>query len=546
MSNSYQKAPVGHWPLTGHCDSIVPSKLSITPPKAMRFDGAALFDGKSTALLVNGVSKSFGKDGFSLSVHIHIEPNDASGIGDIASKFTPATRTGFNLSVADHGGVTSASSNYRNLNFSVDADTTPHWEDCGRPGNARHICALTVCNGDLYAATFEHGDGEIGHVFKYKGNRRWEDTGLPCSANCAFGLAAIDGVLYATSGRYDPRNSALPDTGNMDEQTRVWRLTPSKAWEDIGSPPAAEDDLYNVGIYRGKLYATGSFHRGLYRYDDEHGWRACSFPYPRFFSLSQWRDELYAASNKSLRTLGPRPEREIFFQSLPDADGAYAYNDRNDVWRGTGEIPVETQMYGFCVHRGALHTGSWPTCKVFRSACGTGWTDIGALHPDEKEVMAMCVYNGMMYAGTLPAADIYRYDGDHEWTRVGNVDATTGVKYRRAWSMAVHDGQLFVGALPSGHVHAMRTGAVASDSHQLTAGWHHVAATFDGRISRLYVDGKLRSEAQSAQPLDIANDAPLLIGLGAHDYFKGKMKDLRLYDGPLAEGDITHLAQNRS
>jgi hypothetical protein len=228
---------------------------------------------------------------------------------------------------------------------------------------------------------------------------------------------------------------------------------------------------------------------------------------------------------------------------LPDSDGVYRYDDRTNAWTGCGKIPNEDQMYSFVVHRGAIYTGTWPNAKVFRSATGIGWEDCGQFHPDEKEVMGMCIYNGMMYAGTLPAADVYRYDADHHWTNVGNVDQTQGVKYRRAWSMAVHDGRLFVGSLPAGNVYAMNVGAVASDSHQLTTGWHQVAAVREGDKAILYIDGQLRGQSKAIAPhLDLTNRLPLTIGLGAHDYFKGKMADIRLFGRALQPREIGTLA----
>jgi len=337
----------------------------------------------------------------------------------------------------------------------------------------------------------------------------------------------------------------MPDVGNMKEEMRAWRLDAGGKWQDCGVPCAGNGELCMLGIYRGQLYATPSFRRGLSRYDGDRTWAVCAEAYPRFLSLCQWRGHLYGASNKSLRELGPPPEREIRFIMLPDADGVYRYDDGSDAWAGCGDIPVETQMYAFAVHRGALHTGTWPSSKVYRSSTGVGWEDCGRLHPDEKEVMAMCVYNGMLYAGTLPAADIYRLDADAHWTKVGNVDSTPDVKYRRAWSMAVHDGGLFVGALPSGHIWEMRTGAIASDSHQLTTGWHHVAAVREGSTAKIYVDGQMRGQCLSDASLDLSNRMPLTIGFGAHDYFRGKMSDLRLYGRALQHEEVQRLARPR-
>lgn len=543
MNASKSSDLIGHWPLLGNARNAAADGLHANPQGNLAYDAdGASFDGRGARLVIADAKACFGRGDFTLSARIWIDTNEAESIGDIASKFDPETRTGFNWSVADHGGVTSASANYRNLNFSFDAATAPRWSDCGRPGNARLICALTAHRGDLYAATSEFGDTEVGRVFRYAGNQKWEDTNLPCSANTVFGLASLDGVLYAASGRYDPRNSSLPLVGNLDEQTRIWRLEPGGLWQDCGNPHPPSNDLYNLAIYRGRLYGAPSYSRGLYRLEHDGRWTRCAEGYPRFLSLCQWRGHLYGASNRGLRHQGPPPERKITFTLLPDSDGVYRYDDRTDAWTGCGKIPNEDQMYSFVVHRGALYTGTWPNAKVFRSSSGIGWEDCGQFHPDEKEVMGMCIYNGMMYAGTLPAADVYRYDSDHRWTNVGNVDQTQGVKYRRAWSMAVHDGRLFVGSLPAGNVYAMSVGAVASDSHQLTSGWHKVAAVRQGSMAKVYINGQLRGKSDAyAANLDLTNRAPLTIGLGAHDYFRGKMADLRLHGRALAEGEIQSL-----
>jgi hypothetical protein len=97
---------------------------------------------------------------------------------------------------------------------------------------------------------------------------------------------------------------------------------------------------------------------------------------------------------------------------------------------------------------------------------------------------------------------------------------------------------MFVGTLPSGRVHAMRAGAVASDSRELTSGWHDVAAVRDANAVRIYVDGQLRSESAGGADLDLTNDQALRIGFGAHDYFRGKMADVRLYGRALSGSEL--------
>jgi len=128
---------------------------------------------------------------------------------------------------------------------------------------------------------------------------------------------------------------------------------------------------------------------------------------------------------------------------------------------------------------------------------------------------------------------------------VGNVDSTPEVKYRRAWSMAVHDGALFVGALPSGRVHAMRVGVAATDSEQMPhdGGWHRFTAVRQGSTAKMYLDGRLRAESIAApvREFDLTNSQPLQIGFGTHDYFKGKMADFRIYNRALSSRQIEQL-----
>jgi hypothetical protein len=162
----------------------------------------------------------------------------------------------------------------------------------------------------------------------------------------------------------------------------------------------------------------------------------------------------------------------------------------------------------------------------------------------ELEAMPLLVYNGRMYGGTLPLAEIYRYDGDENWTRLGRVDHTPDVKYRRAWSMAVHRGRLFVGTLPSGRVLSIEAGRNATYDRQLAPGWHHIAAVRGAKTLKLYIDGSLVSESSpmDASEYDLTIDAPMEIGFGAQDHFRGRIADVRLYRGELSSAQIASLS----
>jgi len=155
----------------------------------------------------------------------------------------------------------------------------------------------------------------------------------------------------------------------------------------------------------------------------------------------------------------------------------------------------------------------------------------------------MVVYNGKLFAGTLPLARVYRYDGGTTWNYTGNLDLTPDAKYRRVWPLAVYRGKLFAGTLPSGHIFSLEAGKCATYDRALPPGWRHVAAVRCGGLLKLYVDGKCvaQSSAFNGPDYDLSNHQPLRIGLAQHDYFNGKMRDLRIYSRALNEADVRAL-----
>ena len=100
----------------------------------------------------------------------------------------------------NYAGITSAQSNYRNLSFGIDAGRADKaWTDCGRPGNTKFIMALAVCDGHLYAGTYEDGKNETGHVYRYDGEQKWTDCGMLGKADALGALAVYRGKLYAST-----------------------------------------------------------------------------------------------------------------------------------------------------------------------------------------------------------------------------------------------------------------------------------------------------------------------------------------------------------
>ncbi|MFV2070647.1 MAG: LamG domain-containing protein, partial [Pirellulales bacterium] len=129
------------------------------------------------------------------------------------------------------------------------------------------------------------------------------------------------------------------------------------------------------------------------------------------------------------------------------------------------------------------------------------------------------------------------------WTSLGRIDTTPDVRYRRAWSMAVYQGQLFVGTLPSGRVQSIEAGKVVTYDRELAPGWRHVAAVKERNRLKLYVHGELVawSSRLNAMDFNLDNDRPLLIGFGQHDYFNGRLSDVRLYRRAVTKEEIAQI-----
>jgi hypothetical protein len=284
-------------------------------------------------------------------------------------------------------------------------------------------------------------------------------------------------------------------------------------------------------VFRGKLYAgtgtTGSHQpfpriRGLFRYEGGSKWVDCGCPGLRVVHVAVYNGDLYGLSY----------DKAGFFRYLGDKD-----------WEQLGPVPDTNQVYGFVAYQGRIHVATWPNATVFRYEAPQKWTNRGRLG-EELETMGMAIYNGKLYAGTLPLAGVYRHDGENTWTFTGRLDTTPDVKYRRAWSMAVYQGKLFCGVLPSGRVLSLEAGKCVTNDRPLAPGWRHIAAVKDNGRLRLYVDGQRVAESSAFTPAhyNVSNNQPLKIGFGQHDYFNGKMRDLRIYRRALNDGQIADLA----
>ena len=546
-------ALVGHWPLRGSCRDVSGgghhgrnrgADLS-APGRDGAPEGAAAFDGRGASVVISG-APGLGAADFSLCCWMYTERLLDDAPGDLVSTFDPATGRGFALGLLTSSGVTSHQPNWRTLHCTVaGGEAEVRWEDCGRPGNAVYVKALAVHAGQLYAATYEAGADEAGHVYRWLGGAEWLDCGAPDRCNSVSALAVADGVLWAGVSRYRAQGSALPESPNIHPGGRVYRYDGGQEWVDAGKLDEGDlvaragadqtspyrspvcDSVAGLATYRGALYATPLYSEGLFRHEGGTTWTYCGSPGCRLMALTMFDGHLYAAGNESGGVLR--------------YDGGAGAAAR---WTPCGSPARATQVYSFAVYGGRLHAGTWPDGRVFRYEGGQGpdarWADCGRLG-QEREVMGMLPYAGRLYAGTLPLAEVYRYEGRKTWARAGRLDRTPDVTYRRAWSMAIYQGRLFCGTLPSGRVHAAAGGQVVTVDHELQPGWRHLAAVRQGGRLTLFVDGRQAASGTWPAALEVAGDQPLRLGSGPYDHFNGRLSDVRLYRGALTGEQIAVL-----
>jgi Concanavalin A-like lectin/glucanases superfamily len=541
---------IGSWDLavdgrdgSGHGRDAVPRgdpefRLSRTPggPRSV-----ARFGGGASRLEVPdpGIAEA----DFSLTAWVNAG-GATTTIGDIAAMFDPTERRGFSLGL-NHSSSCGNHGNDRNLFFGLDAGSVPAWTNRGRPSASTiMVCALAVHEGDLYAATWEAGTSNAGHVYRLSGDA-WVDCGRPWNANAVTRLAVHDGGLYAGVSRLRGGGSGMPDSVNQGAGGRVLRYEGGTDWSDRGQLHGA-DSVAGLVPFDGDLYAIPMYSEGLFRLAGSEGWISCGTPDRRLLALGVHAGALYGAGNDHADVVSAIAQTAagiVVPARSPEGGGGVFRFDGGQSWTSLGLQPDTTQVYSIETYDGGMFIGTWPHGIVYRHAGGASWESSGQLGA-ETEVMNLLAYNGKLYAGTLPGAQVQRFDGDGRWAVVGMLDRTPDVLYRRAASMVVYRGELFCGTLPSGTVHSMRAGLVVSDDRSLRAGWSHVAAVRTGAAVELYVDGSLvGQEVGDAAPARRGNGTgTLVLGSGPRGGFDGELAAVRLFGRALTAAEVGSVA----
>ncbi len=485
-------------------------------------DGTAYWNGKESCItfpLAQRLSKRI-----SFSAWINIDDVQDDTLGDVFSLTDSQTTTHLYLSVLNLPGVTSSHPNHRNLFFGHhdNRHVSPHFQDCGAPGDTPFVCTLCTYQGNLYAGFYADKKDGKGHVYRFAGNNTWIDCGAPDDANAVGSLVVFNGCLYAGTACYRAQGSALPPSPNTTPGGKVYRYEGDMSWSECGKLGEA-DTVWGMTVFDGNLYAIPIYHQGLWRYTGDSNWEYCGTPGVRLMALGIYDGHLVGAGNEGNKQGG-------VYEFLPD-----------NRWISWGNQPGVDQVYSFATFFGKLYIGTWPDARVFRLDEQNHWVDCGKLG-EERETMAMAVYNGDLYAGSLPLAQVYRYQGGSDWSCITQLDTTPNVKYRRVWSAAICRGKLYWGTLPGGRVFSMQIGNTLSHDHALSSGWHHVVITSDPNRWTLYLDGKRISECTNDASNGLFSPhTSVSLGFGPNDFFHGRMRDVRLYEQALTPTEVAQL-----
>ena len=536
---------IAHWPLAKDGQDVSVNGMhaishgvdfTATGPSGTPHTAAA-FDGQSAMLEIPANQRlQLGTKDFSVSVWVDADSEFDDVPGDLISQYDAARHTGFHLGLKTSAGVTFSQANFRHLQFGIDQDRPDDsWQECGSPGNALLAFALCEFDGQLYAGTCEPGRDDAGHVYRYGGDEKWIDCGAPDRSNSVTSLAVFDGQLYAGTGKYRVAGSSLPESENTTLGGRIFRYDGESGWIDCGRL-AESEAVGGLVVYRNRLYASSLYRpAGFFRYEGGTTWKDSGSPQRpaelpgdttqmRVEAMGVYNGWLYATSY----------------------DGGRVFRYDGESWSDCGQLADNTQSYAFAILEARLYVGTWPSGRVYRFEKPHQWTDVGRLG-EELEVMGMLVHNGRLVAGTLPLAEVYEFDNKSSWNKLTRLDHTPDVRFRRAWTMAEHDGKLFCSTLPSGKIYSWRAGRVAMAGKTFPAGWHHVAAVRSSSSIKLFVDGILASTQSGFETADydLSVDHPLRIGFGPNDYFKGKLSDVKLFGRALTDAEIQSHAKDR-
>lgn len=523
---------LAHWPLHGNTAELINPGTTVIPkgqPDIRSTESSVGFSGSGTWLEIpHSDAPQHGREEFTIVLRVLCDASSQMPTGDLLSQYDPVSRRGFHLSLKSSPGVTSSQPAFRHLQFGIDDNQLTDWQDRGRPGEALLGFAMAEHQGALYVGTCEPGKEQSGRVYRYDDNGGWIDCGAPDASNSVCAMAVFEDQLYIGTGKYRVAGSSLPESENHALGGRIFRYDGGQKWTDCGQLPNTEA-TGGLVVFNGHLFASSLYKpAGFFRYEGGQQWT--SLPVPE--SLDTTTQTLSSRRVESMTV----HEGWLYAGSY---DGGHVYRFDGKAWEDCGRLGENTQTYSFTQYDGQLYVGTWPSGSVYRFEAPDKWSDCGRLG-EELEVMGMMVHNGRFLAGTLPLAEVYEYQGLSAWKRLAQLDHTPDVRYRRAWTMAEHAGQLFCSTLPSGRIFSMSAGQQVQWGHTLPAKWCEIIAVRSSDRLTLFVDRQqvAQSTAVDTTSWNLNSTAPLRIGAGMNGTLNGRLADLRIYRGALSPEKI--------
>ena len=282
------------------------------------------------------------------------------------------------------------------------------------------------------------------------------------------------------------------------------------------------NEVMGMAVFRGKLYASPLYQegKGLYRGGQ------------RLDLLRQPRTPRSAAGGLQRQPL----RRQLRLWTFRAYDGPTQ-------WTDLGKVPETTQVYSFAVYEGRLHTLQLAHRLRVRLRRREERVDTRGTIGERRKSWEWRSIMGSSTPARSPWAPFTATTAGR-WTLTGQLDDSQ----RDLSPRVVH------GRVPRTVVcrHApirarvfFEAGKSATCDRELAPGWRHVAALKAGGVLKLYVDGQCVATSTSFKPADydLSNAVPLRIGFGQHDYFCGRMRDVRLYNRAISEEEIRALAK---
>ena len=517
----------------------------------------AMFNGENSYIEIpSSASLAFGKDNFSISAWVKCAPGARVG-GDIVNKFDTDSRTGFNFHILSSSSAYNAVSDSRNVFFGVDQARNGKWIEEGLPVRTNNeITLFVVFKNHLYAGISATLDPEKScRLFRYEGPNKWKDCGrISKDLNTPSAMTAVihKGSLYIGTGKWD----------YMDQENAgmaaVYKYDGDTSWSQVGTFPLGKKRIHTLASFNQTLYCSDDTGE-TYRYDEsDNKWVLIhKLDRYKFISSGVYRDQLFCGSSNSI----------------------YAV-DKNDHWNKLGAFNAMeiNQVHTLETYQGMLYAGTWPDGIILRYDKDTSWTPCGIVGVQDQsyytlettprlpykshknEIQELAVYNGKMYCGVIPKGEVWRYDGGQKTTLITRLvhNDKYSIDKHETWcrvpTMAVYKGKLFAGTgtargfptadqpIETGRVYSWQTGAGVSLDDDIGTDWRNIVVVRENGRLKIYMDGKLQSSSSNdASSMNINNKSPFLIGFGQQNYFKGNIKEIKVYHGALTASQVATL-----